>query len=99
MVLGKKNGLEKTGGGLRDKEEMVIHVTNKLVVNVTVNETEKNCPFDATSAKGCMSLRLLRHIGKKFEFCCLQTVGLTLPWGGRSAKKREEGRGQAAPQG
>lgn len=64
----KKNRLEKTGGGLRDKEEMVIHATNKLAVNVTVNETEKSCPFDATSAKGCMSLRLLCHIGKNLNF-------------------------------
>lgn len=64
MALEKKLGLEKIGGALKGKEEMGIHVTSKLVVCYPVYETERSCPFNTISTKGCRALRLFGNIEK-----------------------------------
>lgn len=93
-------GLEKTGGGFRGKEEVGIHVTSKVVVYVIHHMKRRRVALLTPSLQKVALLWDFLAIEVKFEFCCLQAVGLTLPWGGRSVRKRERGReGHAAPQG
>lgn len=51
LILGRKLGLEKIGRGLRGKEEMGIHATNKLMVCYPVYKMEKNYPLNTIPAK------------------------------------------------